>query len=100
LPLSFNIGINQSARITTTSLGTNYQWSPQTSVFGLIAYTNVDFIGGEPVENQWVGSAGITHQLSQQLSLRFTYAYSSTVSKQPSTNFTRNIVTVSATYNF
>jgi hypothetical protein len=101
LPLAFNIGVNASARITTTSLATNYQWSAQTSLFGAIAYTNIDFIGGEPVENQWVGSVGVTHQLSQQLSLHLTYQYQSTVSKQqPSINFTRNYVVLGATYNF
>jgi hypothetical protein len=100
LPLSFNIGINESARITATSLGTNYQWSDQTSLFGVISYTNIDFIGGEPVENQWVGSAGISHKLSDQLSVNLTYQYAATVSKQPGVNTTRNYVTVSATYNF
>jgi hypothetical protein len=100
LPLAFNIGINESARITTTSLGTNYQWSEQTSLFGAIAYTNVDFIAGTPVQNQWLGSAGISHKLSNQLSLNFTYQYQSIVSKQPGINTTRNYVAVSATYNF
>ena len=102
LPLAFNIGINESARITTTSLGTNYRWSDQTSLFGAVAYTNVDFIATPPVpvENQWVGSAGISHKLSDQLSVNFTYQYQATVSKQPGINTTRNFVALSATYNF
>jgi opacity protein-like surface antigen len=66
----------------------------------VISYTNIDFIGGEPVENQWVGSAGISHKLSDQLSVNLTYQYAATVSKQPGVNTTRNYVTVSATYNF
>jgi hypothetical protein len=101
VPLSaLAVPINASARISATAFRSDYKWSPQTSVFGVLGYTRIDYLGSPRIDNSWLASVGIRHDISKQWSLSFDYQYSALVSNQPFTTFLKNYVALGATYKF
>lgn len=101
LPLAGSfVPLNQSVAVTAPALRSDYRFSQQTSVFGVIGYTSVDYLNSTQFENFWTASMGIRHNLSDHLTLTFDYQYSSAVSNIPDTSFTRNYVAVGAIYKF
>jgi hypothetical protein len=94
------IPLSASAQITSITLSSNYAFSPQTSVFGVVSDSQIGFIGIPRVDNSWLAAAGIRHRLSSNLLLTFDYQYTSYISPAAFTSFTRNLATVGAIYNF
>ena len=94
------IPFGQSVQITAPALRSDYQFSEQTSVFGAIGYTSINYIDSTQFQNSWVASVGIRHNLSSHLTLTFDYQYSSIVSNIPLTSFTRNYTALGASYKF
>ena len=95
------VGSNQSLQITTLTYKSNYNFSPLTAGHIVVSYSMADQIGGIPLQDvTWFGDVGIQHQIRRDLLLTFDYQYSRYISPTPQTSFTRNLVTVGATYNF
>jgi hypothetical protein len=94
------VGLNQSIQVTAPALRSDYQFSAQTSVFGVIGYTAVDYLNSSLFENFWTASVGIRHTLSSHLTLTFDYAYTAAVSNIPVTSFNRNYTALGASYKF
>jgi hypothetical protein len=97
---SVGVPLGESAQITSVTLSSNYAFSPQTSVFGVLSYTQIDFIGIPRVDDSWLASLGIRHRLTSNLLLTFDYQYTSYISVEPLTSFTRSLASVGAVYNF
>ncbi len=101
LPLAGSpVSLNQSVQITAPAFRSDYQFSKQTSIFGVIGYTAVDYIDSSQFENFRTASVGIRHILSDHLTLTFDYSYSIAVSNIPDTSYTRNYGAVGAIYKF
>ena len=95
------ISANSSAQITTLAYRTNYNFSAQTSAFGLISVTPIAYLGTSRVDYSWFGSIGIRHQLRDNLSLTFAYNYTRYESEAlPSLNFNRDFLSLGAIYTF
>ena len=94
------VGLNQSVQVTAPALRSDYRFSEQTSIFGVIGYTAVDYIGSSQFENFWTASVGIRHNLSDHLTLTFDYQYTAALSNIPDTAFNRNYTAVGAIYKF
>jgi opacity protein-like surface antigen len=94
------ISASESTQSTAYTFRSNYQFSEQTLVFGVVSDTLIDFIGQPFVVSSWLASMGIRHQLRQNVSLTFDYQYIRYISNQPLTSFTRNLVSVGAIYSF
>ena len=94
------VGLNQSAQITAPALRSDYKFSEQTSIFGVIGYTSVDILNSTQFENFWTASVGIRHNLSDHLTLTFDYQYTAALSNIPDTSFNRNYTAVGAIYKF
>lgn len=101
LPLT-GVGIptNASTQITTISFKSNYVFSVQTSVYGVVSDTLINYIDSPRTDTSWFASVGIRHQVRDNLSLTLDYQYSRLISDQPLTSFTRNLVSLGAIYNF
>lgn len=101
LPLSgAPVPTNASVHVTATAFKSDYAFSEQTSMFGVIGYTRTDYTGTPRVDNSWLASVGIRQKLTDRLTLSFDYQYTNVVSNQPQTSFTRNYTALGATYNF
>ena len=101
LPLAASpVSLNQSVQITAPALRSDYKFSQQTSIFGVIGYTAVDYINSTQFENFWTASVGIQHSVSDHLTLTFNYQYTAALSNIPDTAFNRNYTAVGAIYKF
>ena len=94
------IPTNASVRVTALSFGSNYRFSEQTSVFGVLSYTRTSYLDTTQLDNSWLASIGIRHELSAQLELSFDYSFTSFVSNQPGTSYIKNYTALGATYRF
>jgi opacity protein-like surface antigen len=94
------VSVNTSTQTTAMTFRSNYQWSDQTSIFGVVSDTLIAYLGSSRVDTSWVASVGIRQQVEHNLTLSFDYNYTRFLSEQPMTSFNRNIVTVGALYNF
>ena len=94
------VGLNQSVEVTAPALRSDYRFSEQTSIFGAIGYTSVDYLNSTQFENFWTASVGIRHSLSDHLTLTFDYQYTAALSNIPNTTFNRNYTAVGAIYKF
>ena len=95
------ISTDTSAQITTLAYRTNYEFSPQTSGFGVFSVIPIAYLGTTRVDYSWNASVGIRHQLKDHLTLTFDYRFTRYESEvSPSINFTANIITLGAIYTF
>jgi hypothetical protein len=94
------ISSSESTQSTAIAFRSNYQFSEQTLVFGVVSDTHIQIIDQPWVINSWLASMGIRHQLRQNLSLTLDYQYVRYISNEPLTSFTRNLVSVGAVYSF
>ena len=92
--------VNESVQVTTVALRSNYAFSPQTSIFGVLSDARIQFIDSPRLDSSWFASVGIQHRLSDQLSLTGNFSYTNYQSPEPLTSFTRYLVSVGAIYNF
>ena len=94
------IPLNESVHITAITLKSNYIFSPQTSVFGVISNNRIEFIDSPTVQNSWFATVGIQHSLSSNLTITGNFSYTNFSSPQPLTSFINYVATVGAIYNF
>jgi hypothetical protein len=101
LPLTgVAVSVTQSSQLTTVAFKSNYNFSPQTTIYGVVSDTQIEYLGTSRVDTSWLASVGIRHQLRHDLALTLDYQYTSLASPQPLTSFNRNLVMLGAHYNY
>ena len=87
IPLSgVVIPISASSQITSVALRSNYTWSEQTSIYGAVGDTRVEYIGAPTVQNSWFGSITISHHITDRLSMSLSYSNITFISPLPGTS--------------
>jgi hypothetical protein len=97
------VGVSPSESVQTTALTfkSNYTFSPQTSGYIVLSDTLIDYLRGPPMLDQsWLASIGLQHQLRQNLNLTLSYQFIRYLAEAPNTSFKTNLVTLGAVYNF
>ena len=94
------VALSSSSQITTSSLNSKYQLTPQWTVTALAGYTNTKYLGTSTWEDAWVAAATLGYDIRRDLTLTWQYQYTSIVSNEHFTNATRNSVSMSASYKF
>jgi hypothetical protein len=94
------VPLTESVAITTVTLRSNYTFSPQTSIFGVLSNSSLQFIGSTRLDTSRLASVGVQQRLSNNLSLTGNFQYTSYQSPEPLTSFTDYLVSVGAIYNF
>jgi hypothetical protein len=89
-----------STEVTTVAFKSNYAYSPQTFIFGVVSDSRIAYLNSSRVDNSWLASVGIQHQILDDLSMNFSYQYTDYVSPEPMTSFTRNVLSLGADYRF
>jgi hypothetical protein len=95
-----NVTNASSAQITTITYKSNYTISQQTSAHVVVSDSRIAYLDMPTVDNSWLASAGIRHQVRDDLSVTLDYQYTRYISEQPLTSFNRSLVTVGAHYKF
>ncbi len=94
------IPLSSSTQTTSTSLHSSYIISPQWTVNGLFGFTHIENIGSPIWDDSYVADASVSYQIWHNMTLAWEYQFSSIVSNAPQTSVDRNMITMSARYNF
>jgi hypothetical protein len=95
-----SVSTASSTQITTIAYKSNYTFSQQTSAHIVVSDSRIAFLDMSRVDNSWLASAGIKHQVRDDLSLSLDYNYTRYISEEPLTSFNRSILTLGAHYKF
>jgi hypothetical protein len=95
-----NVTSASSTQVTTIAYKSDYTFSEQTSAHVVVSDSRIAYLNMPMVDNSWLASAGIRHQVRNNLSLSLDYQYTRYISEQPLTSFNRNLVTLGAHYKF
>jgi hypothetical protein len=94
------IPLSASTRITSTSLQSGYEITPQWFTAWQLGYTRIEYIGSPRLDNAWVLDATLRYDIWRNMSLTWEYRYSSILSNAPLVNTTTNYGTMGTTYKF
>ena len=94
------VATSSSTRTMSTTLRASYTINPQWSVNGLFGFTQIINIGSPIWDDSYVVDAQLSYNMWRNLKLVWEYQYSTTLTNAPNSNAVRNLITMSATYNF
>ena len=94
------VPLTASTRVTSASVGANYEITPQWFANALVGYTRINYIGSSRVDNSWVLDASLRYDIWRNMSLNWEYRCRSVLSNAPLISATSNYVTMGATYRF
>jgi hypothetical protein len=94
------IPLSSSTQITSASLQSNYEITPQWFATSQLAYTRIEYIGSPRLDNSWVFDATLRYDIWRNMSLTWEYRYRSVLSNAPLASATSNYGTMGATYKF
>lgn len=97
------VGVSPSQSVQTTVLAykTDYTFSPQTTGHLVVSDTFISILSAPTMfEQSWLVDVGLSHQMSDRLTLSADYQFSHFVSPTPDTSILRNLITAGANYRF
>ncbi len=94
------VATSSSTQTTSTTLQSSYLINQQWSAFAVFGYTHITFNGSPQWENTFVVDTTLQYNVRRNLKLTWDYQYSNISSNAPLTSAVRNLLTMSATYNF
>jgi opacity protein-like surface antigen len=69
-------------------------------MYAVISDTHIEYLTTPRIDDSWLFSTGISHQLRDNLSVSLDYQYVRYLSTQPGNSLTRNLITLGAHYGF
>ena len=99
-PTPIQVSTSSSTQITTSTLSSEYQITPQWIASELMGYTNTVFLGSPSWEDAWFSVTSLRYDIWRDLSLTWQYQYTGIVSNLPQTSTNRNFISMSASYKF
>jgi hypothetical protein len=105
------LGISQSAIspaspfgaatiVTTSLLKATYSIASEWSASARFGYIQTEYVGSPEHDNAWSAGATISHSVWKNLSVTLDYQFMQTSSNAWSQNFTRNVITLGASYKY
>jgi Putative beta-barrel porin 2 len=94
------IPLGASTHITSASLQSTYEFTPQWFATWQLGYTRIQYVDSPRLDNTWVFDATLRYDVWQNMSLTWEYRYRSILSNVPLTSATSNYGTMGATYKF
>jgi hypothetical protein len=94
------IPLGASTQITSASLQSSYEFTPQWFANWQLAYTRIEFVGTPRLDNAWLFDAILRYDIWRNMSLTWEYRYRRILSNAPLTSATSNYGMMGATYKF
>jgi hypothetical protein len=94
------IPLSASTRITSASLQSGYEITPQWFTSWQLGYTHIEYIGSPRLDNVWLLDATLRYDIWRHMSLTWEYRYSSVLSNAPLASTTTNYGMMGTTYKF
>ena len=92
------IALSNCSHITTPSLQTTYQLSPQWTLLGDFNYSRIVDIDSPGVTNAWLASLTVSYEIRRNMTLSAQYQYTDIASNVAGESAKRNLIMVSAVY--
>jgi hypothetical protein len=89
-----------AAQVTTALLQSTYGLSPEWAASARIGYTHAQFANSSELDNAWLAGASFDYRLWRNIALRLDYQFTKLFSSVPLNSFTRDVVTLGATYKY
>jgi hypothetical protein len=94
------VALGTSTRITSASLQSGYEITPQWFATCQLGYTRSQYVDSPRLDNAWVLDAILRYDIWRNMSLTWEYRYRSILSNASLVSATSNYVTMGATYKF
>jgi hypothetical protein len=91
---------SSSALISTPSLQTTYQISPQLTFLGYFSYSRIEYVGSPQLTNAWLADLQISYEIWRNMTLTGEYQFTDVVSNVAGESARRNLLMLSANYRF
>jgi len=69
-------------------------------LYAVFSDDRISYFDMPRLDNPWLTAAGVTYQVTEQLSLSLDYQYSRFLSTAPGNSFTQNLVSLGLHYHF
>ena len=89
-----------ATRVTTSLLQANYAIAPEWSVSARFGYIRTEFVGSARLDDAWTAGGAITYSLWRSFGLVLDYQFVQLASNVPLQSFTRNVITLGASYKY
>jgi hypothetical protein len=89
-----------ATRVTTSLLQANYALAPEWSASARFGYIRSEYVGSPQLDNAWVTGATIAYSVWQNFGLTLDYQFMRKSSNALPQNFTRNVITLGASYKY
>ena len=89
-----------ATRVTTALLAANYAFAPEWSANARFGYIRSEYVGSTQLDNAWAAGATIAYSVWQNFGLTLDYQFMQKHSNALSQNFTRNVITLGASYKY
>jgi hypothetical protein len=94
------IALGTSTRVTSASLLSSYEITPQWFATWQLGYTHIEYVDSPRLDKSWVLDGVLRYDILRNMSLTWEYRYRSVLSNAPLTSATSNYVTMGTTYKF
>jgi hypothetical protein len=94
------IATSSSTLISTPSLQTTYQISPQLIFSGNFSYSRIEYIGSPELTNAWLANLQISYEMWRNMTLTGEYQFTDVASNVAGGSARRNLLMLSANYRF
>lgn len=94
------IPLGVSTHITSASLRSSYEITPQWFADCLLAYTRIEYLESLRLDNSWLLDATLRYDIWRNMSLTWEYRYRNVLSNTPLMSATSNYGMMGATYRF
>jgi Putative beta-barrel porin 2 len=94
------VALGTSTRITSASLRSSYEITPQWFANCQLAYNRFQYVDSPRLDHTWVLDATLRYDIWRNMSLTWEYRYRSILSNSPFVSATSNYITMGSTYKF
>ena len=94
------IATSSSTLVSTPSLQTTYQITPQWTVLGEASYSRIAYVGSPALTQAYFASVTLSYEIWRNMSLAGQYQFSDIVSNVPGSSAERSLIMLSAEYRF
>jgi hypothetical protein len=98
--LPVQIPLSSSTSVSTPSLQSIYQLTPQWGLLGDLSYSRIAGIGGPELTQTWFASLALSYEIRRNMTLVGQYQYSNIASNIAGGSGQRSLIMLSANYRF
>jgi len=89
-----------ATRVTSALLQANYSLAQEWAASARFGYVHSEYVGSPEIDNAWLAGATATYTVWQNFGVTLDYQFTQKTSNVFAQNFTRNVITLGASYRY